>query len=1045
MAETAVGIVIDKLIPLLRDEVTLLEGVHKQIEGIKDELVLIQAYLKDVNAKAEMADTSNVVKEWVKQLREVAFYVEDVIDLYMLKVAKRHQTRALVPLLSKIRFSIGSVIPRHEITSEIAEIRGSLTRLYEGKNHLGINLNASEASSGGISMRHDLRLGALFIEDDELVGVDDTKELLTDWILNGETKRTVIAVVGQGGLGKTTIVNNVYNKQKEQRSFQCYAWITVSRSLKEEHLLKTIMQKLYEEDNNKIAAKEIGETVMSKEDLIRKIREHLQGRNYMIVFDDVWEQDFWIGVQFALPIHGNGRIIITTRHTGVAEFCKPFAPVYIHELEPLPPEHGLKLFLIKTFQFDSEGCPEELMGLCEAFVDKCEGVPLAIEAIAGLLSTKNKTVSEWKKVYDSLSSKLSNDPHLKSYYQVLSESYHDLPYHLKSCILYFGLFTEDYSIKRMRLIRLWVAEGFIKEEENNDQTKEEAAEEYLGELIRRCLVKVSDSYTDGRVRSCRVHDLMHAFITRKCEELNFCQVLKNEEFRFNRRLSIHKNIGRAGVESSRSNYGQVRSCFVCEVEELPKPLVQSLLSSFKLLVTLDFEDSGLDYLPEPVGMLLNLKYLSLQETKVKLIPMFIGELQNLETLNLKGTQVCALPKEINKLIKLRHLIAYPSDLYHLPQNQQGVKLNEGLGCLTALQSLIKVDATDQDGLIEELKNLKKIRRLGIRLRKINGNQLCSAIKNMTHLCSLSIFAADLQGRGDLELQSLIDPPSYLQRLYLRGRLENLPEWISKLKNLVTLRLMWSALTEDPLPILKCLTELLDLGLSQSYEGVELHFQEGWFPKLKCLHLESLHGLRTLKIDEKALPQLEQLVLGPCPQMVQAPTDIQNLESLKQVFLLGMPSQFEESVYTKLKENIGLYVSDSMGLLIGYRLRKIDENLQVLMQENACAHECTEMNESTFIKSGLVALVVSLLPFSAYFPVSLSPSGDSVSTAAARLFFLIGFASVHINNKMWVMECLKEIFLYKMSSQFVESMEIQLKENIWLYVSDGAAESVLESN
>jgi len=87
-------------------------------------------------------------------------------------------------------------------------------------------------------------------------------------------------------------------------------------------------------------------------------------------------------------------------------------------------------------------------------VRKCEGLPLAIVAIGGLLSMKEKVPSEWQKLYDGLSSELESNPHLTSITKILSLSYHNLPYYLKSCFLYFGLFLEDHSITDSRLFRL---------------------------------------------------------------------------------------------------------------------------------------------------------------------------------------------------------------------------------------------------------------------------------------------------------------------------------------------------------------------------------------------------------------------------------------------------------------------------------------------------------------------------------------------------------------------------------------------------------------
>ena len=579
------------------------------------------------------------------------------------------------------------------------------------------------------------------------------------------------------------------------------------------------------------------------------------------------KEGFGGDVEFALP-KDRGRIIITTRDRRVAEFCGSYGPIHIHDMEPLNLDDAWNLFCLKAFP---GGCPEDLMRLSEEFVMKCNGVPLAIVAIAGLLSTKNKNVLEWQRVYDSLRSKLSSDPHLSSFHQVLSESYHDLGYHVKLCLLYFGLFPEDYSISCVRLINLWIAEGFVENKENEGQTLEEVAEEYLAELIARNLVKVANVYSYGRVRTCRVHDLMHDFILKKCEELNFCQVKKSEGFRFHewtRRLSINTNIIEdAAVKRSGANYGLVRSCFIFNIQHMPATMVESLFSNFKLLIRLDCEDAPLDYLPKAVGSLVNLKYLNLRNTKIKKIPKFICKLQNLETLDLKRTQVSELPVEINRLAKLHHLLAYSSD-----RIQDCVKLKEGIGHLKALQKLSKVDAGDDGGgIISELKNLKQMRRLGIKnLIRENGKSLCSAIESMTRLCSLSIESASMYDYEVLDLESLTDPPQHLQRLYLDGCLEKLPYWILKLKNLSRLRLHRSRLREDPLPLLKDLSELLELELWKSYEGDELHFQEGWFMKLKTLQVFGMPWLRALKIDEGVLPNLQLLCINPRPQTVEVP-------------------------------------------------------------------------------------------------------------------------------------------------------------------------------
>ena len=85
-------------------------------------------------------------------------------------------------------------------------------------------------------------------------------------------------------------------------------------------------------------------------------------------------------------------------------------------------------------------------------------------AIGGALSTKQKNELEWQKFNDSLGSQLESNPHLESITKILSLNYNDLPHFLKPCFLYCAVFPKDYSINCAKLIRLWVAEGFVKGE-----------------------------------------------------------------------------------------------------------------------------------------------------------------------------------------------------------------------------------------------------------------------------------------------------------------------------------------------------------------------------------------------------------------------------------------------------------------------------------------------------------------------------------------------------------------------------------------------------
>ncbi|KAL5077398.1 hypothetical protein RYX36_016382 [Vicia faba] len=259
---------------------------------------------------------------------------------------------------------------------------------------------------------------------------------------------------------------------------------------------------------------------MNQRSLISELRIHLQKKRYVFVFDDVWNKYFWDEIEHALIDNINGsKIFFTTRNMEVATYCKKSSFIEVHELQPLTDEQSFELFNKKAFQFDFDGCcPKELIDISFEITRKCKGLPLAIVAIGGLLSTKKKDAIEWKRFSENMTLELNTG--IK---QILSFSYNDLPFYLRSCLLYFGMYPEDYKVNTKRLIRQWIAEGFVKEERGN--TLEEVAERYLSELIQRSLVQVSSVRIDGKPKSCCVHDLIRMMILEKCEDLSFCNKL----------------------------------------------------------------------------------------------------------------------------------------------------------------------------------------------------------------------------------------------------------------------------------------------------------------------------------------------------------------------------------------------------------------------------------------------------------------------------------------------------------------------------------------
>ncbi|XP_058201495.1 disease resistance protein RPM1-like [Rhododendron vialii] len=883
MALVAVSSAINStLVPLLSGEVKLLRNIHREVASIKTELESIRSFLKDADSSSKLENER--MKNWVKQVRELAYQIEDVMDEYILHLAENKKRRGFIGFLHKLARSIAKLGPQHDIASQIQVIKQTIREIKERAERYGFSsLEHGSTSKTEEKVYDDPRVASLFIEEDEVVGIESTREELIHRLLIGESNRTVPSLVGMGGCGKTTLAKTVFDNQKVFKHFDCQAWVSVSQSYKMEDIFRRMMKMLCETRKERAPK---GIDTMDPNSLIHILREYLLKKRYLIVFDDVWSADFWRIVNIALPKNKKGsQIIVTTRSEDVASFCKESSSDHVCKLAPLVEEEAWKLFCMKTFQREFGGsCPPELEKVSRAIVRKCEGLPLAIVTIGVLLSTKSKVVSEWQRFYNSLGSELERNPHLTNITKIVLLSYHDLPCYLKPCFLYFSMIPEDYKITRGRLIRLWIAEGFI--EGRKGKTLEEVAEEHLTELVHRSLVQVSSRKIDGRIQTCQVHDLVHEIILVKCEELSFSQIFGEAYASWNndtRRCSMHKrNLTNKDLETISSPKSRIRSIFLFSMGEIPKEqLLATLARNFKLLKVLDLQDAPLDQLHEDVGNLLHLRYLSVKRTKVKIIPISIGNLHNLQTLNLEHSCVDVLQIGIlSRLRKLRHLfVPWP-----------GVKIQGGIGHLEELQTLHFVEANED--LIKELENLRQLRKLGIKnLKKEHGKGLCTAIEMMNHLQYLAVYMA-IDGDGTLDLHSLSSVPESLQHLNLNGRLGTLPNWISRFDYLVSLILSGSGLTDaHAIKTLQALPNLMQLYFRDAYDGEQLCFDVGGFQKLKKFYLRNGKELNSVVIEGGGLPVLNELWIGHCPQLKEVPSGIRNLRELKSLFFWDMPTEF----------------------------------------------------------------------------------------------------------------------------------------------------------
>ncbi|XP_020990377.1 putative disease resistance protein At3g14460 [Arachis duranensis] len=715
---------------------------------------------------------------------------------------------------------------------------------------------------------------------------------------NNEHQLSVIAIVGIGGVGKTTLAQWLYNNQEEfMKGFDLKAWVCVSEKFE-----------VVETTRNLI--KEISPDAQGLEhfnSLHRALKEELSNKKFLIVLDDVWSDDGDKWSNFMTPFQQNGNkgsvVLLTTREENVASAVQNCSPYFLKKLSE---DYCWSVFA-ENASFPESNGRAALEEIGRKIVKKCDGLPLAAETLGRLLRTKHD-VEEWNKILMSHIWRFSVQK--SKIIPALLISYFHLPPHLKGCFVYCALYPKDYKFEKDDLILLWMAEDLLPPPKRGESLEEVGCECFDELTSRLFFTKIQDDDDYYFV----MHDLLHDLAIFLAGDFyyNSEELGEEEEIRIQtRHLFVDLYHCSSKLYNSISKLESLRTLLLFGDFSSPNCNIEAatcdILSKCKYLRVLSVPK--LDAVPNSIGELIHLRYLDLCWTDIKTLPESLCNLCNLQMLNLSHCyKLTTLPSGLHNLVSLRYLDIGETALEEMPRKMS--KLNQ----LHVLSSFVV--GKHEDNGIQELGGLVNLHG-SLEIRKLENivdvKEARSAKimdkKHIDELCLEWSLGDDLVSSTEKERDMLdnLQPHNGLKELRIWGYKGTIfPNWLGRCsyQNMthVSLRHCKNCCMLPSLGQLPSLKSLRIEGFDQLRSiGEEFYRNEGdhhslhnaSFPSLESLMFHNMACWEVWHVSKsETFPQLRKLEIRNCPMLKE--------EMLNQVFFRIVSSLSDVSKVRKLR-------------------------------------------------------------------------------------------------------------------------------------------------
>lgn len=541
-------------------------------------------------------------------------------------------------------------------------------------------------------------------------------------LLEGGTQ--YIAILGMGGIGKTTLARTIiHNHALKSKFVDGRGFVVVGQQPCITKCQKAVWKSLVgSEKNIEFSSAEEGQL---------RLQAALGEKCVLLVLDDVWDEADMRFLQF---ISAASRVIITSRNAEVARCVGALQ----HDVTPLGSEDAMKVFCKRAF---AGGHPSKWQeDYIHDIIRECAGLPLALELMGAAAKTfrkaggnaagRRRERAQWKKAVGSL-----KDGSFESevFHRVFLLSFDSLNSQYQAALLDLAILPEDYHMRASDILDFWTSKGLSVDEDD--------ALDVLGVLEDRSLI-IRTGKSVLEVLEFQVYDAEHyhlhdvvrdsalRLITEepvlKRDRLVSSQ-LKDLNDKSNPLKATHFSITESGqqIEVLQDLELLELQFFIARVDGLSE-LPRSLLVTH--LVVMDLTSSDIMMLPPEISCLQSLRLLRLDKCdELKSLPSELGALIQLRIMSMRGCRsIFEIPQSMRNLSSLEKLIAPSCGFAQLPL------VPDCLQCLSVLDLSGCLGLKKLPNTIGGLANLKAINLSGCW-------QLSMLPTNIGHLRQLEVL------------------------------------------------------------------------------------------------------------------------------------------------------------------------------------------------------------------------------------------------------------------------------------------------------------------